>query len=399
MDKFPFSWTGDPQVFGECGGCIFMSRLRADILKRSNNQVGRRGSPKKAQAVIMYALLLGVIFAALTAMNVYMRRGVQGKVKDISDAVIGVDSSGHIEQISKTDSATKVKQDMDSLETVHKGGGTEKRMRQFVSSERNLTAYEPDERSSGGGGGSSSPGTQFYDAPIYNRGESGGGGSEGSFDDVEALYQSEMGKLQEQIDEINRQIDVINQRVEAIKGEIEDRERQIEAKDRQIAEVNRQIAEVDEQIAALNRDLEILNNQIGALDDQIQNVKNEMDTINYQMSQTTDPARRAELQQLLFDKNDEVNKLRADKEKVEAQRNAVFDQRNIKYGERNQLCAQRDQLEQEKQQLRQEIVDLETEREQLLEKKAQLEEQKKQIEAMIAQLQEQLNNLQTNYGS
>ncbi len=44
---------------------------------------------KKANALIEYALIIGVAVAALFAMNIYMKRGLQGRVKDMADYFIG----------------------------------------------------------------------------------------------------------------------------------------------------------------------------------------------------------------------------------------------------------------------------------------------------------------------
>ena len=49
-----------------------------------NRQFNRR-----AQAILEYAVLVGVIVAALIAMQVYFRRGLQGKVRGIVDEISG----------------------------------------------------------------------------------------------------------------------------------------------------------------------------------------------------------------------------------------------------------------------------------------------------------------------
>lgn len=40
-----------------------------------------------AQGTLEYALLIGAVVAALVAMNIYMRRGFQGRIKSSSDSI------------------------------------------------------------------------------------------------------------------------------------------------------------------------------------------------------------------------------------------------------------------------------------------------------------------------
>ena len=47
---------------------------------------------KRANSVVEYAIILGVVILALSTMNIYIKRGVQGKVKDLSDGFIGAGS-------------------------------------------------------------------------------------------------------------------------------------------------------------------------------------------------------------------------------------------------------------------------------------------------------------------
>jgi hypothetical protein len=44
---------------------------------------------KKANAVIEYALIIGIAILAFSVMNIYIKRGLQGKVKDMTDFFIG----------------------------------------------------------------------------------------------------------------------------------------------------------------------------------------------------------------------------------------------------------------------------------------------------------------------
>ena len=42
---------------------------------------------KRGQSALEYALLIAVVIAALVAMNLYMKKGVQGKLKESTDQV------------------------------------------------------------------------------------------------------------------------------------------------------------------------------------------------------------------------------------------------------------------------------------------------------------------------
>jgi Flp pilus assembly pilin Flp len=45
------------------------------------------GKKNKAQNLTEYAIILGLVGAALIAMQVYMKRGVQGKLRDLSNQI------------------------------------------------------------------------------------------------------------------------------------------------------------------------------------------------------------------------------------------------------------------------------------------------------------------------
>ena len=47
----------------------------------------RRLSQKRAQSTLEYAILIGVIVAGLIAMQVYLKRGFQGKLKEGADSM------------------------------------------------------------------------------------------------------------------------------------------------------------------------------------------------------------------------------------------------------------------------------------------------------------------------
>ena len=65
-----------------------------------------RLSKKRAQTTLEYAILIGVIVAGLIAMQVYLKRGFQGKLKEGADTMGQQFSPGHTVANYKTDSFT-----------------------------------------------------------------------------------------------------------------------------------------------------------------------------------------------------------------------------------------------------------------------------------------------------
>ena len=49
---------------------------------------------KRAQTTLEYAILIGVVAAALIAMQMYLKRGYQGKIRDSADSMGGQFSPG-----------------------------------------------------------------------------------------------------------------------------------------------------------------------------------------------------------------------------------------------------------------------------------------------------------------
>lgn len=48
----------------------------------------------KAQSVVEYALMLSVVYLAIAGMNLYLKRGIQAKVKDLTTNLIAKDLYG-----------------------------------------------------------------------------------------------------------------------------------------------------------------------------------------------------------------------------------------------------------------------------------------------------------------
>lgn len=53
-------------------------------------------SKRKGQSTLEYALIIAVVVGALLAMNVYMKRGVQGKLRESVDSVGEQYSAGNV---------------------------------------------------------------------------------------------------------------------------------------------------------------------------------------------------------------------------------------------------------------------------------------------------------------
>jgi len=54
---------------------------------------------RSGNTVVEYAIILGIVILAFSTMNIYIKRGVQGRVKDMADGYIG---SGEPMQASNT---------------------------------------------------------------------------------------------------------------------------------------------------------------------------------------------------------------------------------------------------------------------------------------------------------
>ncbi len=68
---------------------------------------------KRAQSTLEYAVVIAIIAAALIAMQVYIKRGIQGRMKQASDDVGSQFSPGY------TTSLTRTTTNVDSFENVY----------------------------------------------------------------------------------------------------------------------------------------------------------------------------------------------------------------------------------------------------------------------------------------
>jgi uncharacterized protein (UPF0333 family) len=71
---------------------------------------------KKGQSTLEYVILVGFIIAALIAMAIYMKRGVQGKLRESTDQI------GDQYEAGKTTSLYVVGTDMSQTEAVSGAG-------------------------------------------------------------------------------------------------------------------------------------------------------------------------------------------------------------------------------------------------------------------------------------
>lgn len=78
---------------------------------------------KTASSFLEYMVILGIVSAVLLGMNVYVKRGVQAKVKDLTDALIGTEQVVDISPTATITSTTTNEQDATVNTRVSIGGG------------------------------------------------------------------------------------------------------------------------------------------------------------------------------------------------------------------------------------------------------------------------------------
>jgi len=76
---------------------------------------------KKAASFMEYALILALVSAVLIGMNIYIKRGIQGRVREMSDYFI---SQEHLVEINPTVSDTNTISTANQVEEGFIGGGT-----------------------------------------------------------------------------------------------------------------------------------------------------------------------------------------------------------------------------------------------------------------------------------
>jgi uncharacterized protein (UPF0333 family) len=103
---------------------------------------------RKAQSTAEYAIVIGLVIAAAVAMQVYVKRGVQGKIKDATDyvdsdagTVVGTTSQYEPYYLGSNMTATR---NASSTENVATGGGVGRTTNEASSrtGTQNITAAE-----------------------------------------------------------------------------------------------------------------------------------------------------------------------------------------------------------------------------------------------------------------
>jgi hypothetical protein len=77
---------------------------------------------RKAQSTAEYAIVIGLVIAAAVAMQVYVKRGIQAKVKDATD-YIDPDAAGVL--TGKPYEPNYLESEMDSTSETHQNAKTE----------------------------------------------------------------------------------------------------------------------------------------------------------------------------------------------------------------------------------------------------------------------------------
>ena len=86
----------------------------------------RMARNRKGQAIAEYAIVLTVVITAIIAMQLYVKRGLQGKVKDVTDDVgAGLNTAAKTSQYEPYYSSSdyNVNQSQNGREDLTKGGG------------------------------------------------------------------------------------------------------------------------------------------------------------------------------------------------------------------------------------------------------------------------------------
>ena len=76
------------------------------------------------QSLLEVAILMGVVMLAVAVMQTYIKRGVQGKTKDLTDIIIGTQQKAYVAE-SQTSQTTSTVSAVATIST-EKGGGLTK---------------------------------------------------------------------------------------------------------------------------------------------------------------------------------------------------------------------------------------------------------------------------------
>ncbi|MFH1077574.1 MAG: hypothetical protein V1753_12240 [Pseudomonadota bacterium] len=96
----------------------------------------------KGQSLLEVAILMGVVTLAILVMQTYIKRGVQGKTKDLTDIIIGTQQRAYVaeSQTSKTTSTVSA----ETTISTESGGGLTKTVDETVTSTASATSIGKD---------------------------------------------------------------------------------------------------------------------------------------------------------------------------------------------------------------------------------------------------------------
>lgn len=91
-------------------------------------------SRRKGQSILEYAMIIAVVVAALLAIQIYMKRGVQGKLRSSVDDIGGQFDAGKTKVISKTGrTGITVEETTAGVTTVATGEGSSTKAEESTS--------------------------------------------------------------------------------------------------------------------------------------------------------------------------------------------------------------------------------------------------------------------------
>jgi len=105
--------------------------------------MNQKENKNRGMTLIEYGLILIIVVVAFFAMNIYMKRGIQGRIKDMTDVFISNEQKDSGD-FAKRESETNVTTDATEIEETFAGGSRQidSTITSKVSS--NTTAYDED---------------------------------------------------------------------------------------------------------------------------------------------------------------------------------------------------------------------------------------------------------------
>ena len=94
----------------------------------------RRVNFSRGQNLVDLALIIGVVGLVFIGMQIYIKRGVQGKVKDLADYIVSNSQSTDVDAVNRTTTLTS---DSTLISREFKGGG-----REFTGTEKSTSTYK-----------------------------------------------------------------------------------------------------------------------------------------------------------------------------------------------------------------------------------------------------------------